>query len=87
MLMTEFVDRTGYTPTQKEYAEIERQYAAFDGDKNSFCEYWRNHYLARFIVCEALQKTLNRTYRRQGGNTPFTNAVADYVNFIQNMLA
>lgn len=86
MLIEEFKSRTGYAPSLAEYAEIERQYSDFDGNKDEFCAYWRNHHLARFIVSQALQKALNRVYKREGGNTPLTCAVADYVNFIQDAL-
>lgn len=86
MLLEEFKTRTGYTPSLEEYAEIERQYYDFAGNKDEFCAYWKNHHDARFIVWNALEKTLNRVYKREGGNTPLTNAVADYVNFIQTAL-
>lgn len=37
MMFAEFVERTGFTPTQEEYADIECRYYAFDGDKDEFC--------------------------------------------------
>ena len=40
MLVSEFIDRTGYQPTAEEYAEIERAYNIFDGDKDKFCRAW-----------------------------------------------
>lgn len=40
MLMSEFIDRTGYQPTAEEYAEIERAYMRFSGDKDAFCRAW-----------------------------------------------
>lgn len=40
MLVSEFIDRTGYQPTADEYAEIERAYYNFDGNKDEFCELW-----------------------------------------------
>lgn len=38
MLKEEFIARTGYTPTNAEYAVIEEDYYAFDGDKDAFCK-------------------------------------------------
>lgn len=38
MMMQEFIDRTGFEPTAREYAEIEKQYMDFDGDKDAFCK-------------------------------------------------
>lgn len=38
MMMSEFIDRTGFEPTAKEYAKIEEAYYDFDGDKDSFCK-------------------------------------------------
>lgn len=40
MLVSEFVDRTGYQPTAEEYAEIEKSYMRFAGDKDEFCALW-----------------------------------------------
>ena len=40
MLYEEFVTLTGYRPSYKEYERIERNYMAFDGDKQSFCKAW-----------------------------------------------
>ena len=33
MMMSEFIDRTGLEPTAKEFAEIEKVYYNFGGDK------------------------------------------------------
>ena len=40
MMMSEFIDRTGFEPTAEEYAEIEEQYYSFDGNKDAFCKHW-----------------------------------------------
>lgn len=32
MMMSEFIDRTGFEPTAKEYAKIEEAYYDFDGE-------------------------------------------------------
>lgn len=36
MMMQEFTERTGVTPTFQEYQVIEGRYYAFDGDKDAF---------------------------------------------------
>lgn len=38
MLLQEFIDRTGFEPTPEEYAEIEKAYYAFNGNKDEFCK-------------------------------------------------
>ena len=38
MMMSEFIDRTGFEPTAKEYAKIEEAYYNFARDKDSFCK-------------------------------------------------
>lgn len=38
MMISEFIDRTGFEPTAKEYAKIEDAYYNFDGDKDAFCK-------------------------------------------------
>lgn len=37
MMMSEFIDRTGFTPTYEEYLKIEEAYYNFDGNKDDFC--------------------------------------------------
>ena len=40
MLVSEFIDRTGYRPTAEEYADIEEAYYVFNGNKDAFCRAW-----------------------------------------------
>lgn len=40
MLVSEFIDRTGYQPTAEEYASIEHEYYHFKGDKDAYCRAW-----------------------------------------------
>lgn len=40
MLYEEFIALTGYRPSYEEYERIERNYMAFDGDKQAFCKAW-----------------------------------------------
>ena len=40
MLREEFAVLTGYMPSVERYVEIERNYMAFDGDKQKFCKIW-----------------------------------------------
>ena len=37
MMLSEFVERTGFEPLPFEYAKIEEAYYNFDGDKDAFC--------------------------------------------------
>lgn len=40
MMMSEFIERTGFEPTYEEYQEIEEAYYNFDGNKDEFCTKW-----------------------------------------------
>lgn len=40
MMMSEFVERTGFHPTAEEYAKIEEDYYHFEGNKDQFCARW-----------------------------------------------
>ena len=40
MLVSEFIERTGYLPTAEEYETIERAYMRFVGNKDEFCKEW-----------------------------------------------
>lgn len=41
MMMSEFIERTGFEPTADEYSRIEEEYYEFDGDKDAFCKRWK----------------------------------------------
>ena len=41
MMMHEFIERTGYTPSFEEYKLIEESYYEFDGYKDDFCKWWK----------------------------------------------
>ena len=41
MMMNEFIDRTGYQPSNEEYHYIEDSYYEFDGNKDEFCKQWK----------------------------------------------
>lgn len=43
MMISEFVERTGFEPTADEYAKIEEAYYSFDGDKDAFCRAFVRH--------------------------------------------
>lgn len=43
MTTIEFYDRTGVVVSAEEYREIERMYMHFDGNKDEFCEWWREN--------------------------------------------
>ncbi len=38
MMMSEFIERTGFAPTYEEFQRIEESYYNFDGDKDAFCK-------------------------------------------------
>lgn len=40
MMISEFIERTGFEPSAEEYAEIEEAYYSFDGNKDAFCKAW-----------------------------------------------
>lgn len=41
MMMSEFIERTGYEPSYDEYKLVEDSYYEFDGDKDEFCKWWK----------------------------------------------
>ena len=43
MMMSEFIERTGFEPTYEEYAEIEEAYYHFSGNKDEFCKQFVEH--------------------------------------------
>lgn len=43
MMRSEFIERTGFEPTNDEYAEIEQEYMGCDIDKDLFCKQWKKN--------------------------------------------
>lgn len=41
MMKSEFIERTGFEPTEAEYREIEAEYMGCDIDKDKFCKTWK----------------------------------------------
>lgn len=41
MMKSEFIERTGFEPTETEYREIEAEYMGCDIDKDEFCKTWK----------------------------------------------
>ena len=52
-MMQEFIDRTGFEPTNYEYKAIEEQYYGFDGDKDAFCKAWMKNEMAAAVKARA----------------------------------
>ena len=75
MLITEFIDRTGYRPTEREYHDvIEPAYYVYPHDKDAFCREWLikrlkvlREYIAgfekRIANCEKMSEMLETGYR------------------------
>lgn len=67
MLVSEFIDRTGYRPTAEEYAEIEQAYYVFVGDKDKFCRAWckaNPHKAGKLWAAIKEQERLSKTFDR-----------------------
>lgn len=56
MMKSEFIERTGFEPTEAEYREIEAEYMGCDIDKDEFCKTWNRDMEQR-----------GRTYRKNHG--------------------
>ena len=52
MMISEFIERTGFDPTAEEYSRIEEEYYEFDGDKDVFCQRWKKDGGARRLTRE-----------------------------------
>ena len=69
MMKQEFIQRTGYQPTDQEYEEIERLYMATDDDKDTFCMKWKraNRELVAWQkrVAKSINATIEKLYERR----------------------
>lgn len=43
MMMSEFIERTGFEPTGEEYRAIEEEYMGCSEDKDTFCKNWKKN--------------------------------------------
>jgi molecular chaperone GrpE (heat shock protein) len=41
MMKSEFIEKTGFEPTEAEYRKIEAEYMGCDIDKDEFCKTWK----------------------------------------------
>lgn len=55
MTPKEFTERTGYTPTEEEYKQIEEMYMNTDLDKDEFCKGWKSN---RILLAETVKQTI-----------------------------
>lgn len=60
MTKQEFIERTGFYPTDRLYRVIEETYMSYDGDKDAFCKAYRlnENGIAEKIACKA-EKQVN----------------------------
>ncbi len=43
MMLSEFIEKTGFEPTSEEYREIEEEYMGTEIDKDMFCRQWKKN--------------------------------------------
>lgn len=67
MMISEFIELTGFEPSMEEYSEIEQQYYEFDGDKKAFCKHFIENggiqkvYAKRLDTIQRLRSTMIET--------------------------
>lgn len=59
MMMSEFIERTGFEPTASEYAKIEEAYYDFNGNKDEFCKAFAS--LAPSTACPCTRPPIGTT--------------------------
>ena len=83
MMLSEFVERTGFEPMPAEYAKIEEAYCSFNGDKDAFCKAFvagdgeKKIYQARAAEIDRLNgKILDMDKTFQQSNTEYERRLA-----------
>ena len=64
MMKSEFIERTGFEPTEAEYREIEAEYMGCDIDKDEFCKTWKKQGGIQ-TPCEKNRGTRGRACKRE----------------------
>lgn len=74
MLYEEFIALTGYCPSYEEYVRIERNYMAFDGDKQTFCKAW---VMVNSATVEQYKADIERLSKMEAKEIELVNHVLD----------
>lgn len=86
MMKSEFIERTGFEPTQEEYSVIEQEYMGTDIDKDKFCRDWKRNggiqRLSRQRVAriEELERSLELSEARAEKNFQLMNKAVKELN-------
>lgn len=77
MMINEFIERTGFKPTEYYYhAEIEREYEASDMDKDKWCKQWLKN--------GGIQKAYDAMCKDAAANKLKVDAYEKRITFLQN---
>jgi len=77
MMINEFIERTGFKPTEYYYhAEIEREYEASDMDKDKWCKLWMKN--------GGIQKAYDAMCKDAAANKLKVDAYEKRITFLQN---
>ena len=77
MMINEFIERTGFKPTEYYYhAEIEREYEASDMDKDKWCKQWLKN--------GGIQKAYDAMCKDAAANKQKVDAYEKRITFLQN---
>lgn len=77
MMINEFIERTGFKPTEYYYhAEIEREYEASDMDKDKWCKLWLKN--------GGIQKAYDAMCKDAAANKLKVDAYEKRITFLQN---
>ena len=79
MIMSEFIERTGYNPGADEYHYIEESYYEFPGNKDEFCKRWKKdkqdgHWdreLALMVAMDQMKAEYEKKLAEQEDNLKF----------------
>lgn len=56
MLLSEFVEMTGFEPMADDYERIEQEYYNFNGNKSEFCRNWLETHGVQKLYCDTARK-------------------------------
>lgn len=62
MLLSEFIDRTGYYPQEDEWEKINKDYMDSSYDKDTFCEIWLNNHKEEVAYQKKMSAIKNKIF-------------------------
>lgn len=85
MLISEFIKRTGYKPTDAEFESITKAYNATSADKDEFCSAWRETHQSKIMAQEEHARNRRRIDAQKAHVKGLEKSLAETISFVEEI--